>query len=54
LNVIDVRAQFNGFAQVPSGFSYADAILPGTGKLIDYAVLDEAVKSTTSYHPVVC
>jgi len=51
LNVIDVRSQFGGFAKVPAGFNYAQAILPGTGKLIDYSLLDEAIAATTNYKP---
>ncbi|KIW27819.1 uncharacterized protein PV07_07522 [Cladophialophora immunda] len=51
LNVIDVRSQFGGFSSVPTGFSYADAIIPGTGQLIDYSLLDEALSSLVSYTP---
>ncbi|KAL8693515.1 MAG: hypothetical protein Q9218_001672 [Villophora microphyllina] len=35
LNVIDVRSQFGGFSGAPAGFDFADAIVPGQGKLID-------------------
>jgi len=49
LNVIDVRGQFGGFASVPPNFNYADAILPGKGKLIDYSLRDEAVKNLVSF-----
>jgi hypothetical protein len=51
LNVIDVRSQFDGFSTVPTGFNYADAIIPGTGKLIDYSLRDEALASLISYTP---
>ena len=36
LNVIDIRAQFGGFAGVSTGLDFADAIMPGPGNLIDY------------------
>ena len=42
LNVIDVRAQFGGFEGAGPGFDFADAIVPGAGKLIDYSLRDEA------------
>lgn len=45
MNVIDVRKQFGGFANVPAGFDYAAAIEPGTGKLIDYSIRDAVVKA---------
>ena len=51
LNVIDVRSQFGGFAKVPAGFDYADDILPGRGKLVDYSVRDEAVEAVVKFHP---
>lgn len=51
LNVIDVRSQFDGFSTVPDGFSYADAIIPGTGKLIDYSLLNEALENLVSFSP---
>lgn len=51
LNVIDVRSQFGGFASVPAGFNYADAILPGKGKLIDYSLRDDALKNLVSFSP---
>ncbi|KAK3623779.1 hypothetical protein LTR56_021432 [Elasticomyces elasticus] len=54
LNVIDVRSQFGGFAQVPDGFNFAEAILPGAGKLIDYSVRDEALNATVLYCPTSC
>ncbi|KAG8527312.1 uncharacterized protein KY384_008056 [Bacidia gigantensis] len=44
LNVIDVRNQFGGFAGVAEGFDFVDAITPGPGKLIDYALRDRALK----------
>ena len=43
LNVIDVRGQFNGFTGAGPTFNFATAIEPGTGKLIDYSVRDQAV-----------
>ena len=45
LNVIDLRAQFGGFTGVPVGFNFADAIVPGPGKLIDYTLRDQAVQA---------
>ncbi|KAK4552318.1 hypothetical protein LTR86_010489 [Recurvomyces mirabilis] len=51
LNVIDVRSQFGGFASVPAHFNYAQAIVPGAGKLIDYTVTDEAIAATNGYKP---
>ena len=52
LNVIDVRGQFDGFAGVPDGFNFAEAIIPGKGKLIDYSVRNEALNATIAYDPV--
>ena len=54
LNIIDVRSQFEGFASVPVGFNFAEAILPGVGQLIDYSVLNEALNATVQYSPVGC
>ena len=54
LNVIDVRSQFGGFSTVPVGFNYAEAIIPGKGKLIDYSVRDEALKNLVSFTPSKC
>ncbi len=53
LNVIDVRNQFGGFNTSLETFNFANAILPGTGKLIDYSVLHEALNSTIAYEPSV-
>ena len=47
LNVIDVRAQFAGFAGVCAGFDFADAIVPGPGNLIDYTIRNRALKAVT-------
>ncbi|KAK5119640.1 hypothetical protein LTR85_007469 [Meristemomyces frigidus] len=46
LNVIDVRDQFSGFASVSQGFSFADAIVVGYGKLIDDSVRLAAMNIT--------
>lgn len=54
LNVIDVRSQFGGFVQASAAFDFADAILPGIGKLVDYSVRDEAVKAVVPYCPAGC
>ena len=43
LNVIDVRSQFGGFSGVPVEFNFAEAIIPGPGKLVDYSVRDAAI-----------
>ncbi|KAI1629387.1 hypothetical protein EDD37DRAFT_49426 [Exophiala viscosa] len=51
LNIIDVRSQFGGFNSTPAHFNFAEAILPGTGKLIDYSLRDEALASLISYTP---
>jgi hypothetical protein len=51
LNVIDVRGQFGGFAGAGDGFDFADAIVPGAGKLIDYQLRDEAVAVESSFSP---
>lgn len=45
LNVIDLRQQFGGFASAVGSVDLADAILPGTGKFIDYEIRDAAVKA---------
>ncbi|GME34228.1 putative abc periplasmic substrate-binding family protein [Neofusicoccum parvum] len=44
LNVIDVRTQFSGFSGAGQDFNFAEAIVPGAGKLIDYSIRDEAVE----------
>jgi hypothetical protein len=49
LNVIDVRSQFGGFASVPAHFNYAQAIVPGAGKLIDYTLTEKAIAASKSY-----
>ena len=54
LNVIDVRNQFGGFNKSLQSFDFADAILPGPGKLIDYSVLIEALNSLIRYCPGQC
>jgi hypothetical protein len=54
LNVIDVRNQFRGLSSVPAHFNFADAILAGTGKLIEYSVRDEALNTTVRYKPSSC
>jgi hypothetical protein len=41
-NIIAVREEFGGFS-VASNFSFAAAIAPGTGQLIDYSIRDKAV-----------
>lgn len=51
LNVIDVRSQFGGFNKTPATFDYADAILPGPGKLIDYTLRNEALQSVIQFTP---
>lgn len=51
LNVIDVRDQFGGFAGVPADFDFADAIVPGTGKLIDDSVRLSALGIAANYTP---
>ena len=43
LNVLDLRAQFGGFAGVGAGFDFVDAITPGVGKLVDYTLRDRAL-----------
>lgn len=41
-NIIAVREEFGGFS-VPSGFDFAAATTPGSGKLIDYSIRDKAI-----------
>lgn len=43
LNVIDLRAQFGGFAGTGAAFDFVDAITPGLGKLVDYTLRDRAL-----------
>ena len=52
LNVISVRKEFGGFADVPANFDFNAAITPGTGKLIDYSIRDAAVKDVTLNFPI--
>jgi hypothetical protein len=47
LNVIDVRAQFGGFANLPVGFDFVAGISPGVGQLIDYSVRDQVVRENS-------
>ena len=47
-NVLNQRAQFGGCTGVPGGFHFADAIVPGPRKLLDYLPKDEAVKADAS------
>lgn len=51
LNVIDVRAQFGGFAAAPADFSYAGAIVSGTGMLVDDEVRLAAANVKSSFKP---
>jgi len=51
LNVIDIRNQYAGFGSVPKGFDFVEAIAPGTGKLIDYSILDAALAISKKYKP---
>ncbi|GAB7340126.1 hypothetical protein MBLNU457_6610t1 [Dothideomycetes sp. NU457] len=51
LNVIDIRNQYNGFGSVPKGFDFVEAIEPGTGKLIDYSILEAALAISKKYKP---
>lgn len=51
LNVIDVRNQFGGFGNLSAGFNFETAILPGSGKLIDYSVRDAAVEMDLAFEP---
>lgn len=46
MNAVAIRNKFGGFT-VPSGFNFTEALVPGTGKLIDYSVKDAAV---AEYH----
>lgn len=43
LNVIAVREEFDGFANLPSDYNFTAAIIPGKGQLIDYSIRDAAV-----------
>ncbi|THH29772.1 hypothetical protein EUX98_g4424 [Antrodiella citrinella] len=43
LNVIDIRMLVGGFAQVPPGFDFVDAIEPGPGLLLDFRIRDAAL-----------
>lgn len=44
MNDVQVRREFGGFGNVPAGFDFAEALVPGAGKLIDYSVRDAAVE----------
>lgn len=43
LNDVDIRQKFGGFS-VPSNFNFTAALIPGTGKLIDYSVRNAAIE----------
>ncbi|KAH6651456.1 hypothetical protein BKA67DRAFT_537333 [Truncatella angustata] len=43
LNDFEIRQKFGGFANLAADFDVDEALTPGTGKLIDYALRDEAV-----------
>lgn len=45
-----MRGQFGGFANL-TGFTFAAAIEPGVGQLIDYSIRDTVVNSTRKYKP---
>ncbi|KAH8901436.1 hypothetical protein GQ53DRAFT_775990 [Thozetella sp. PMI_491] len=49
MNDVAVRSAFGGFASVPKGFDFVEALLPGKGNLIDYSVRDAAVKLFETY-----
>jgi len=51
LNVVDVRNQYAGFGSVAKGFDFVEAIVPGTGKLIDYSILEAALTVSKKYKP---
>ncbi|PON29083.1 hypothetical protein TGAM01_v202191 [Trichoderma gamsii] len=49
MNDVVVRDKFGGFT-VPSGFNFTEALIPGTGKLIDYSVKKAAVAEYHRHH----
>lgn len=51
MNDVTVRNKFGGFT-VPSDFNFTEALVPGTGKLIDYSVKDAAVAEYKK-HPLI-
>jgi hypothetical protein len=50
-NDVLVRSEFGGFASAPANFNFTQALVPGPGQLIDYAVRDAAVASVQR-HPI--
>lgn len=44
LNDVDIRKEFDGFSDLSENFDFAAALDPGEGKLIDYSILNAAVK----------
>lgn len=51
LNVMDLRSQFGGFVNSTAHFDFADAIVPGVGKFIDYTIRDKAFAAVSQYCP---
>ncbi|KAM0519056.1 hypothetical protein ACHAPE_004049 [Trichoderma viride] len=49
MNDVVVRNKFGGFT-VPSGFNFTEALIPGTGKLIDYSVKKAAIAEYHRHH----
>ncbi|PNP46396.1 hypothetical protein TGAMA5MH_02432 [Trichoderma gamsii] len=49
MNDVVVRDKFGGFT-VPLGFNFTEALIPGTGKLIDYSVKKAAVAEYHRHH----
>ncbi|KAL6900076.1 hypothetical protein GGI43DRAFT_56387 [Trichoderma evansii] len=50
MNDVTIRNKFGGFT-VPSSFNFTEALVPGTGKLIDYSVKNAAVAEYNK-HPL--
>lgn len=44
LNDVNIRKKFGGFGQLSDDFDYVAALDPGRGKLIDYFILNAAIK----------
>jgi hypothetical protein len=55
LNIVDLRSQFDGFPTLKNGTNLVSALAPGSGKFIDYSVLQTAVSAVgTTQNVAIC
>jgi hypothetical protein len=49
MNDVVIRNKFGGFTVAP-GFNFTEALIPGTGKLIDYSIKNAAIAEHHKLH----